>query len=75
MLSSQLKLSADRQTPIKQYAPDLSVTGHKNQSHEAPSKYKLSKPITTCGIGRSSVISISYNSGNKDSCIFAAIGF
>ena len=38
MLSSQIKFSADRQidkqtdrwTPVKQYAPDLSMRGHKN---------------------------------------------
>ena len=38
MLSSQVKFSADRQTdrqmdrwtPVKQYAPDLSMRGHKN---------------------------------------------
>ena len=36
MLSSQVKFSADRwtdrQTPVKQYAPDLSMRGHKNMS-------------------------------------------
>ena len=35
MLRSQVKFSADRQTdrwtPVKQYAPDLSMRGHKNQ--------------------------------------------
>ena len=34
MVSSQVKFSADRQTdrqtPVKQYAPDLSMPGHKN---------------------------------------------
>ena len=33
MLSSQVKFSADRQadrqTPVKRYAPDLSMRGHK----------------------------------------------
>ena len=31
MLGTQVKFSADRQTPVKQYAPDLSMWGHKNQ--------------------------------------------
>ena len=30
MLSSQVKFSADRQPPVKQYDPDLSNGGHKN---------------------------------------------
>ena len=48
MLSSQVKLSADRQTdklirqtdrrtPVKQYAPDLSMWGHKNHSGDLSS--------------------------------------
>ena len=35
MLSSQVKFSADRQTPVKQYAPDLSMLGHKKSFHSA----------------------------------------
>ena len=30
MLSSWVEFSADRRTPVKQYAPDLSMRGHKN---------------------------------------------
>ena len=40
MLSSQVKLSADRQTPVKQYAPDLSMWGHKN-IHDASIEKKI----------------------------------
>ena len=29
MLSSQVKFSADRRTPVKQYAADLLMLGHK----------------------------------------------
>ena len=38
MLSSQVKFSADRQTdrqtPVQQYAPDLSMRGYKNPGYQ-----------------------------------------
>ena len=35
MLGSQVKSSADRQTLVKQYAPDLSMRGHKNKKGQS----------------------------------------